>query len=175
MGERGGGAEFRIEPLSKQHDRDAFSCGVESLDRYLKTQASQDMRRRANAVFVLVEAKAPRAIVGYFTLCAIGVEQGVVPEGARKHIPRYPLVSSTLIGRLAIARDHQRKGIGALLLARSLQIAYENASIVGSSIIVVDAIDDRAAEFYKSHGFIRLSDSPRLILPMSVIGKLLKG
>ncbi len=174
MVERGSASEFRIELLGRQHDREAFSRGVESLDRYLKTQASQDMCRRANAVFVLIEVKAPRAIVGYFTLCAIGVEQGVVPENARKHIPRYPLVSATLIGRLAISRDHRREGIGALLLARSLQIAYENASIVGSSMIVVDAIDDSAAEFYKSHGFVRLADSPRLIIPMAVVGKLLE-
>jgi len=40
-------AEFRIEPLAKLHDRAAFSCGVEALDRYLQSQASQDMRRKA--------------------------------------------------------------------------------------------------------------------------------
>ena len=132
------------------------------------------MRRKANAVFVLIEAKAPTVIVGYFTLCAIGMEQGAVPEAARRYIPRYPLVSTTLIGRLAVSRNHQRKGIGALLLARALRIAYENTSIVGSSMIVVDAIDDGAIEFYRSHGFVRLDDSLRLIIPMSVVGKLAK-
>lgn len=174
MVERGGAFEFRIEPLGKQHDRARFTCGVESLDLYLKTQASQDMRRKANAVFVLIEAKAPATIVGYFTLCAIALEQGAVPEAARKHIPRYPLVSTTLIGRLAVSRNHQRKGIGALVLARALRIAYENASIVGSSMIVVDAIDDSAAEFYKSHGFVRLDNGLRLIIPMSIVGKLVE-
>jgi GNAT superfamily N-acetyltransferase len=73
---------------------------------------------------------------------------------------------------LAVSRNHQRKGIGAPLLARALRIAYENASIVGSSVIVVGAIDDSAVEFYKSHGFVRLGDGLRLITPMSVVGKL---
>jgi len=62
--------EFRLESLAKQHDRVAFSCGVQGLDHYLKTQASQDMGRKANAVFAMVGAEAPTRIVGYFTLCA---------------------------------------------------------------------------------------------------------
>ena len=50
---------YRLEPLGKQHDRAGFHCAVESLDVYLKTQASQDMRRKANAVFVLVPVEEP--------------------------------------------------------------------------------------------------------------------
>ena len=93
--------EFRVEPLGKEHDRAVFSCGVENLDRYLRTRASQDMRRKANAVFVLLRSDVPAAIVGYFTLCATTLSQNAMPEKARKHLPRYPLVSATLIGRLA--------------------------------------------------------------------------
>jgi GNAT superfamily N-acetyltransferase len=164
--------EFRVEPLNRQHDRKAFSCGTESLDLYLKTQASQDMRRKANAVFVMVEASAPAKIAGYFTLCAFALGQGVVPEAARKHIARYPLVSATLIGRLAMDRGYQGKGFGAALLAHALRKAYENASTVGSSMVVVDALDARAARFYEAHGFVRLADSMRLILPMQTVAGL---
>jgi GNAT superfamily N-acetyltransferase len=162
--------DFRIEPLGPRHDRMAFTCGVESLDGYLRTQASQDMRRKANAVFVLVSSVSPERIAGYFTLCAYTLSQGTVPEAARKHVPRYPLVSATLIGRLAIARDYQGQGIGPLLLARAVRMAYDNTSVVGSSMIVVDAIDERAAKFYAAHGFTRLPDSMRLILPMRLVG-----
>jgi len=167
-----GSFEFRVEPLGLQHNRDGFSCGDESLDRYLKTQATQDMRRKANAVFVLARPMRPERIVGYFTLCAHTIDRGVVPEAARKHVPRYPVVSATLIGRLAIVRDDQGQGIGSILLARALGKAYENAAIVDSSMIVVDAIDERAARFYGAHGFTRLPDSLRLVLPMRHIGEL---
>jgi GNAT superfamily N-acetyltransferase len=166
--------DFRLEPLGKQHDRAAFFCGVQGLDHYLKTQASQDMRRKANAVFVLVRAQAPTRIVGYFTLCAHTSSQNEVPEAARKHIPHYPLVSATLIGRLAIDKSDQGRGVGAVLLARALRMAYENTSVVGSSMIVVDATDERAAGFYEAHGFIRLVDSMRLILPMQTVASLLE-
>jgi predicted GNAT family N-acyltransferase len=160
---------YRLEALGKHHEREAFACGVESLDSYLKTQASQDMRRKANAVFVLVPQELPTRIVGYFTLCASSLSPGTIPESAQKHIPRYPVVSATLIGRLAITKDIQGKGLGSILLAKALQKAYENASVVGSSMVVVDAIDDRAVKFYQAHGFIKLPDSMRLILPVRTI------
>lgn len=163
---------YRLEPLGKHHDREKFTCGVESLDSYLKIQASQDMRRKANAVFVLVPADTPRNIAGYFTLCAYGLAPGTIPEAARKHIPKYPVVSATLIGRLAIGGDFQGKGLGSMLLAKALHKAYENAAVVGSSMVVVDAIDDRAVRFYQAHGFIKLPDSMRLILPMRTIAEI---
>ena len=157
-------------PLDEAHDRSSFSCGVESLDRYLKTQAGQDVRRKANAVFVLSQQGEPTRILGYYTLCAMAISQGEVPEAARKHIPRYPLVSATLIGRLAISKDRQGQRLGAVLLADALQRAFESASTVGSSMVVVDALDEAAAGFYAAHGFVRLPDSLRLVLPMCLAG-----
>lgn len=166
------GILYRLEPLEKHHDRAEFTCGVESLDSYLKTQASQDMRRKANAVFVLVPIDAPSRIAGYFTLCAYSLASGLIPETAQKYIPRYPAVSATLIGRLAVDTIFQGQRIGSLLLAEALRKAYENASVVGSSMIVVDAIDNRAVSFYQAHGFIRLPESMRLILPMRTIAQI---
>jgi predicted GNAT family N-acyltransferase len=96
--------------------------------------------------------------------------QGDVPEAARKHIPRYPLVSATLIGRLAVATEQQGQRLGAVLLADALQRAFESASTVGSSMVVVDALDEPAAGFYPAHGFVRLPDSLRLVLPMRLAG-----
>jgi len=165
-------ADLRVEPLASNHDRDAFSCGVESLDRYLKTQASQDVRRKANAVFVMTAIDVPNSIVGYFTLCATALEQGDVPEAARKHIPRYPLVSATLLGRLAVDQSGQGQGFGAVLLASALRKAFDSADTVGSSMVVVDAIDDRAISFYEAHGFVRLGQSSRLAIAMRSLAKL---
>lgn len=166
--------DLRVEPLdAKRHDRQGFTCGVDGLDSYLRTNAAQDVRRRANAVFVLVATAAPRRILGYFTLCAYGLAPGVVPEAARKHVPRYPLVSATLIGRLAVATSEQGRGLGSVLLARALRMAYDNADVVGSVMVVVDALDERAVEFYAGHGFVRLPESLRLVLPMRTLEKLI--
>jgi GNAT superfamily N-acetyltransferase len=166
-------SDLKIEALGSHHDRAGFACGVESLDHYLRTQAGQDVRRKANSVFVLVAPQRPNAILGYYTLCATALAQGDVPIAARKHVPRYPLVSATLLGRLAVAAALQGQGLGALLLADGVQRAYASARSVGSSMLVVDAINASAASFYEANGFVRLPESLRLVLPMATVGKLI--
>lgn len=163
------GADLHIVPLAAVHDRGGFTCGIETLDRYLRTQAGQDVRRKANAVFILAAIDAPEIVLGYYTLCATALRQGEVPEPARRHIPRYPLVSATLIGRLAVAHGQQGRKFGSILLADALQRALASADAVGSSMVVVDALDERAAGFYTAHAFLRLPDSLRLILPMRTV------
>jgi len=166
-------ADLRIEPLDARHDRAEFSCGEDSLDRYLKTQAGQDVRRKANAVFILTGQAEPARILGYYTLCATALPQGDVPEAARRHVPRYPLVSATLVGRLAVASERQGQGLGAVLLADALRRALLSADTVGSSMVVVDALGARASAFYRAHGFLELPESRRLVLPMRLIAEML--
>lgn len=166
--------DLRIQALASHHERSGFSCGVDSLDRYLRTQASQDLRRKANGVFILVEPEKPTVVVGYYTLCATGLPRGEVPVAARKHAPRYPLVSATLIGRLAVSEARQGERLGAMLLADAVRRAFRSADTVGSSMLVVDALNERAAAFYEGNGFARLPDSLRLVLPMHAIGRMLE-
>ena len=157
--------DLRVVLLEEEHDRGNFTCGVDSLDRYLKTQAGQDVRRKANGVFILSEVSEPTNVLGYYTLWAMAISQGDVPEAARKHVPRYPLVSATLIGRLAVVTERQGQRLGAVLLADALRRAFDSAGTVGSSMVVVDALDEAAAGFYAAHGFVQLPDSLWLVLP----------
>jgi GNAT superfamily N-acetyltransferase len=160
--------DLRILPLDAVHDRLSFTCGVESLDRYLKTQAGQDIRRRANAVFILTNITEPARILGYYTLCAMALAPGDIPPIAARHLPRYPAVSAILIGRLAVAKTAQGQRLGALLLADALRRIYESATTIGSSMVVVDALDESACAFYAAHGFVRLPESQRLVLPIQM-------
>ncbi len=83
------------------------------------------------------------------------------------------MVSATLLGRLAVSTEIQGHGVGSILLARALAKAYEDAAVIGSSMVVVDAIDEKAAKFYQAHGFIPLPESMRLVLPMRTIAGLM--
>lgn len=167
--------DLRIEALAPNHDRSGFSCGVDSLDRYFRTQAGQDVRRKANGVFVLVEPKRPDVVLGYYTLCATGLPHGDVPVAARKHVPRYPLVAAILVGRLAVSEARQGERFGAMLIADAVRRSYASASTIGASMMVVDAINEHAAAFYEGNGFVRLPDSLRLVLPMDVIKRMVKS
>jgi GNAT superfamily N-acetyltransferase len=132
------------------------------------TRRSRGVRLGAREVCrsILSEVSAPTHVLGYYTLCAMVISRGDVPEAARKHVPRYPLVSATLIGRLAVAKERQGQRLGAVLLADALRRAFDSAGTVGSSMVVVDALDEAAAGFYAAHGFVRLPDSLPLVLPM---------
>jgi GNAT superfamily N-acetyltransferase len=165
-------ADYRVEPLGKRHDRSAFSCGVEPLDRYLREQARQDARRRVAVPFVLCEGNS-NAVLGYYTLSALSVDVGAWPEDVAKKLPKYPLVPVTLLGRLAVDTRVRGKGAGEHLLMDALRRALQASSEVASAAVVVDAKDDRAVSFYRRYGFVSFADQPhKLFLPMAVIDRL---
>ena len=160
---------MRIEPLGERHDRGGFDCGVEALDRYLRTQARQDMSRRIASCFVLVdEGTAPLA---YYTIAATSIGLAELPESLAKRLPRYPLVPATLLGRLAVDRRHRGRGFGQHMLldafARTLR------SDIASWAIVVQAKDEGAAAFYRAHDFRSLTAGARqLFIPMTEVARL---
>lgn len=163
---------YRVEALTKQHDRSGFSCGVEPLDRYLREQAGQDARKRVAAPFVLCEGKS-NAVLGYYTLSALGVDVGAWPEDVARKLPRYPVVPATLLGRLAVDGRLRGKGMGEYLLMDALRRALVASREVASVAVVVDAKDDDALVFYRRYGFIPFADEPkRLCLPIGIIERL---
>ena len=160
---------FLIEPLGNHHDRAAFSCGVAPLDDYLKRQARQERDRQVAAVFVMV-GDTPETVAGYFTLSALSIELASLPAGLAKRLPRYPDVPAALIGRLAVDRRYQGRRLGELLLMDALHRVAVQSDVIGVYAAVVDAIDDRAAAFYESYGFMRFSGRrERLFLPTATI------
>ena len=84
-----------------------FSCGNSSLDRYLREQAGQDLRRGCATPFVLIAERGGTAILGYYTLSSYGIDAGELPAEVVKKLPRYPLIPATLLGRLAVDRRYQ--------------------------------------------------------------------
>mgnify|MGYP001053496722 CR=1 FL=1 len=161
--------KLRVEPLASSHDRSGFESGVEPLDRYLRTQASQDARKNMAAPFVLLLANG--TIAGYYTLSSTSVQLAELPAQTVRKLPRYPLVPATLLGRLAIDRRQQGKGYGRYLLADALYRAAQ--SEIASFAVIVDAKDDSAHRFYERESFLVLSDQPmKLFRPMADIRRL---
>ena len=159
---------LRTEALENFHDRSGFRCGVGDLDDYLVRQASQDVRRRVAAVFVMVAEEAPERIVGYYTLSSYAIRTTDLPEETMRKLPRYPTTPATLIGRLA--RNLDCPGTGGLLLADALKRILASSMEVASALVVVEAKGPEAVAFYQKYGFIVFKDNPRkLFLPMRTI------
>jgi len=152
-------SEFRIERYTQQN-RDQFDCGEDALNQYLKTRLTQDVKRRFATCYLLVE-NASNRIAGFYTLSAGGMDLSDIDEKRRKKLPRYPSVPMIRMGRLAIDKEFQGNKLGSVLVYDAVKRSA--AADIGSYAVVVDAKDERAAEFYQRHGFIPLL-SNRLIL-----------
>jgi len=79
-----------IEPLRNDHNRVDFSCGNATLDRYLKEEAGQDLRRGGATPFVLVPERRDTAILGYYTLSSYGIDVGELPADVAKKLHAIP-------------------------------------------------------------------------------------
>jgi predicted GNAT family N-acyltransferase len=156
---------------SKKHDRSSFSCGVDSLDDYIKTRASQELKKRVSTPYVLTDSPN-REVLGYYCLSSYSIASTELDESTAKKLPRYPLLPAIMLGRLAVDSGCQGKGYGDLLVADALKRSLELSKQLASFAVVVDAIDQRAASFYQRHGFIEFPDDPmKLYISVETIEK----
>ena len=154
-------AAFRLEVLGAGHAREGFTCGVDALDAYFARQATQDVRRRASACCVAVEAGTGK-VVGFYTLAAVGVPLTDLPEALTRRMPRYPSVPVARVGRLAVDKAfHGQKLGGALLADAAVRAMRSEVAVVA---LVVDAKDDSAEAFYLHHGFERFGTETRRLI-----------
>lgn len=161
-----------VIPLEKGHDRGAFDCGNEDLNRYLKHQARQDAAKHVAAPFVLIE-RDTRIVRGYYTLSSSLIPLAELPAELVKKLPRYDHLPVTLLGRLARDKNISDKGVGEFLLLNALHRSLQHAQQIASMAVVVDAKNDDAERFYQYFNFLPFQLTPRrLFLPMAQIEKL---
>ena len=156
-------APFRLVPLDAAHDRAGFNSDSEPLNRNLREQANQDIRRRVAACFVALDGQR---VAGYYTLASASLLLADLAASTGKKLPRYPTVPAVRMGRLAVDQAFKRQGLGGALLADAFDRAAR--SEIAAFALIVDAKDELAAAFYRHHGFIALPDAPRtLFLPLA--------
>lgn len=160
---------LHIAPLDDRHDRASFECGIDPLDRYLRTQASQDVRKRVASCFVLTDADP--VPIAFYTLTATSIALADLPTSLAKKLPRYPAVPATLMGRLAVDHRHRGRRLGELMIMDAFSRALR--SDIATYAFVVDAKDEKAESFYKAYEFLQLREArSRLFMPMAEIAKL---
>lgn len=157
---------------SRKHNRSTFYCGKESLDNYIRKQASQEFKKRVAMVFVLVDSPNTD-VIAYYTLSSYTIALTELSDPFAKNLPRYPLLPATLLGRLAVDRTQQGKGIGELILIDALKKALEATSQVASLAVIAEALDGEAVKFYQKYGFqLFKQNSMKLYLPMQSVEAL---
>jgi ribosomal protein S18 acetylase RimI-like enzyme len=170
-------APWRVSPFDgKVHDRSAFSCGAPELDRYLREQAIQDVKRDIARVFAAVRPVLQPAITatvcGYYSLSATSFRREDLPDAQARKLPRYP-VPAVLLGRLAVDRATQGQGLGEFLLLDAMQRTLLATQVMAVHAMIVDAKNASAVRFYRKYEFIAFpNDSQRLFLPLATIRQL---
>lgn len=161
-------------PLGKNHDRNAFDCGEDILDTYLKRYARQNHESGGAKCFVATPCDAPACILGFYTLSPASIEFSRAPAVVTRGLGRYQ-VPAFRLGRLAVDLGVQGRGLGGRLLLRAAERCMTVAREVGGVALLIDAKNDRAAQWYEGYGASRLLDAPlSLVLPFSVVQKALK-
>lgn len=163
---------YCITHLDKKHIKNKFQCGIDVLDDYIKTQASQDIKKNVAVTYVMTGHDSEQ-VIGYYTLSSIGVIARELPDDIVKKLPRYPVLPGILIGRLARDKAYYGKEIGQYLLIDALKRSVEISAQLGMVAVIVDAMNDKAVTFYEDFGFLRFPDNPRrLFISVGTIKKL---
>lgn len=160
---------YSVEPLSDGHDLTSFHCGRRELDEWL-TRHARNAIGQGTRTYVLIGDD--RVLAGYFAIAPHLVEREELPHKIGRGAPsRIPAV---LLAKLALDERLHGQGLGSELLVRALRSIVTAARAAGGKVIVVDAIDEAAAGFYRRHDFQPVGSDPhRLVMKISTAARAL--
>lgn len=159
-----------IEPLSREHNRQAFDCGETDVTRFLREKALQDQERDLSRTMVLIDENTSLTrILGYHTLLMMQVRQEEIPHDRPRITRGIPVI---LLGQIGIDLESQGKGFGDLLLMDAQARTCEISEKVGIRALMLDARNERLAEWYEKHDFVRFPHSLRMFKSIEAIRKL---
>jgi len=161
------------EAITRKHDRSTFDCGDEELNVFLVRYARQSHDQGGAKTFLAIDDNT-RAVLGFYSLAPASIAYERVPAIVQRGLARHE-VPGFRLARIAIDRRQQGQGLGGQLLLAAGRRCLMAAAVVGGTILIIDAKNDRAAAWYVSYGAIPLIDaSLTLVLPLAIIERLLK-
>jgi GNAT superfamily N-acetyltransferase len=160
---------LNVSPLNDSHNLENFRSGKPELDSWLRN-AARSATLQGTRTYVL--ADEANTVAGYFAIAPHVVRRVETPAKLGRGGPRE--IPSILLAKLALSENLQGTGLGSELLVRALGTIIDAARVAGGKLIVVDAIDTRAAAFYRQHDFAPLPQRPdRLIMKISTASRAL--
>ena len=156
-----------IEPLRKDHDRSTFDNDEPTLDDWFHRFAWEN--HAAGFARVYVTCRDER-VAGYYSLGAFSILRDNATKRAAKSGPAQ--IPALLLGRLAVDRTEQGKGIGSALLRHAMTTAVVASEQHAVRALVVNALDEPARDFYRRYGF---ETSPTNDLDLMILIKDIKA
>jgi predicted N-acetyltransferase YhbS len=153
-----------VEPITQGHQVAAFDCGNASLNDWLIHRALKNHQQGYTHVRVTTDADT---VIGYYGLASSTVLASAAPRSIRGGQPPDPL-PALLIGRFAVDKSRQGKGVGQALFRDALIHCLATSRMVAARVILIHAFDAKAAAFYQQFGFIATQAEP-LTLYQSIL------
>lgn len=150
--------------LSDAHVLDDFDSGVPVLDEWLRRRARANHSSGASRTYVVAEGER---VAGYYCLASGALDVAAAPGSIRRNMP--DPVPVAVLGRLAIDKRFQGRGLGMAMLRDAVLRTAQAASILGIRGVLVHAISEDAARFYARHGF-QASPANPMTLVLSIKG-----
>lgn len=148
--------------LSPSHATDGFDSGSPHLDNWLQRRALRNEAEGASRTYVICQGDQ---IVGFYGVAAGAVLQQSAPGRMWRNMP--DPIPVMVLGRLAVDRRFQGRGLGRALLRDAVLRTLQAAEIAGIRALVVHAKDERARTFYERCGFVASPLDPlTLMLPL---------
>jgi GNAT superfamily N-acetyltransferase len=168
-------APWREEAIGKQHDRASFDCGEDALNEFLRQHARKNHEMGGSKTFVAVAESDRKTVLGFYSLSPASIAYARTPDTVRRGLARYE-VPAFRLARLAVDRKIQGQGLGGQLLLAAGERCIRAAAEVGGVALLIDAKNERAANWYKSYGAMPLLDAPlSLVLPLKTLEQALKA
>lgn len=145
--------------LTATHDLSAFTCGVASLDEWLKRRAHANQVSGASRTYVVAENGK---VVGYYCLASGALALRDAPGPIRRNMP--DPIPMAVLGRLAVDHTWHGRGLGAALLQDAVMRAAQAGGILGIRGVLVHAISNDAKAFYEHHGFLASPTQPMTLI-----------
>lgn len=155
--------KFLTVEFDRKYNRENFSCSHESLNNYLKLQATKESKAGLAKIYLFINPE--NEVIGYYSLSSSELPLDAIPAELLKKLPKsYSGYPAILIGRLAVTQNMTGQGLGGELLVDAIERCVVHSQSIGTSVIMVDPIDEDAVSFYLKYGFKKLPDSSRMIL-----------
>ena len=157
------------EPISRRHNRKAFDCGDVALNDFLRRHARQTHDRGGAKTFLAVRDDNPSLVLGFYSISPASVEFSRTPDVVKRGLARQD-VPVFRLGRLAVDKPMQGKGLGGQLLLSAGRRCFRASLEVGGVALLIDARNEGVARWYAGYGALLLLDARlSLLLPMATI------
>jgi len=148
------------EPIGKHHDRKAFDCGDAAMNEFLHRYARQSHDAGGTKTFLAIDNADNTTVLGFYSLAPGALAYADTPEMVRRGLARHD-VPGFRLARLATHVRLQGKGLGGRLLAAGSRRCLRAAADVGGVVLIIDAKNERAADWYAAYGAVPLANTPR--------------